>query len=397
MTKQLVSLCLAATLFILPSAAQTGPGSGAEALPAGEPHPETVALENAVLDAVCLIESGEYPSARTILDSLDRTCPQDPAVQYYLGLCMYVARDVPAAIGRFENAVALDSTNTWYKEALANMYINTGDATRAGELFSQLSIVNPARFRDAYTLALIADAHRMKRDYDAFFSTLTELVESENADDEMKYRALMGALGGFDSRTFKSILPRIDTLLLRFTEAEPSSIHAHELRMETSFNLEHWGTVIEEAERLMELQPSDTLALAGNLSVIGDTYHRMGQEKKAYQTYEKALKLKPDYCPVLNNYAYYLSEQRRRLCKAEKMSRITVDLEPDNSTYLDTYGWILFLRGKAAKAKPYFKHAMLYGGKDSPVVLMHYSLVLKALGEEELSSYYKTLAESKTK
>lgn len=397
MRKQVLSLCLAAAFSILPAAAQTGPGSGAEALPAGEPHPETVALENAVLDAVCLIESGDYPSARTILDSLDRSCPQDAAVQYYLGLCAYVARDAEASVARFEKAVALDPTNTWYKEALANLCINTGDATRAGELFSELSITNPARFRDAYTLALIADAHRMKRDYDSFFGTLTQLVRSEDADDEIKYRALMGALGGFDSRTFNSILPRIDTLLLRFTEAEPASVPAHELRMETAFNLKHWETVIAEAERLIELQPGDTTAIVSALSVIGDTYHQTGQSRKSYKTYDKALKLKPDYCPVLNNYAYYLSEERRRLCKAEKMSRITVEQEPDNSTYLDTYGWILFLRGKAAKAKPYFKHAMLYGGKDSPVVLMHYSLVLKALGEEELASYYKNLAESKTK
>ena len=397
MRKLLYSFCLAALLATLPAAAQNGPGSGVEALPAGEPHPETVALENAVLDAVCLIESGDYPSARTILDSLDRSCPQDAAVQYYLGLCTYVARDIPAAIDRFEKASSLDPGNTWYKETLANLYISTGDAAKAGELFDELSISNPARFRNAYTLAMIADAHRMKRDYDAFFATLTELVRSEDADDEMKYRALMGALGGFDTRTFNSILPRIDTLLLRFTEAEPASVQAHELRMETAFNLKQWDTVISEAERLMELQPGDTTALASCLSVIGDTYHQMGQSRKAYKTYEKALKLKPDYCPVLNNYAYYLSEERRRLCKAEKMSRITIDLEPDNSTYLDTYGWILFLRGKAAKAKPYFKHAMLYGGKDSATVLMHYALVLKALGEEELSSYYKNLAESKTK
>ena len=77
------------------------------------------------------------------------------------------------------------------------------------------------------------------------------------------------------------------------------------------------------------------------------------------------------------------------------MSKKTIDAEPDNATYLDTYGWILFLRGKARQAKPYFKHAMLYGGKDSAVVLMHFSLVLKALGEDDLATYYRTLAENK--
>ena len=123
----------------------------------------------------------------------------------------------------------------------------------------------------------------------------------------------------------------------------------------------------------------------------------MGKKNKAYKTYGKALKLDPQYTPVLNNYAYYLSLDKRCLAKAEKMSRITIEKEPDNPTYLDTYGWILFLRGKAKEAKPYFKHAMLYGGKDSAVVLMHFSLVLDKLGEKDLATYYRNLSESKKK
>ena len=397
MRKLLLCLCLAALAVPQFAAAQNTVPKAAEAIPDGEKDPSAIALENTILDAVTLMESGGYDEARAILDSLDHAGASDAAVQYYLGLCSYATRDIPAAVSRFEKAAALDTANIWYRESLANLYISTGDADKAGELFTRLSVEDPARFRNAYTLALMADAYRMKRDYDSFFSTLTELVRSEDADDEMKYRALMGALGGFDSRTFRSILPRVDTLMQRYAEAEPSSIHAHELRMEIAATREDSASVIAECERLMELQPGDTTATVTSLSIIGDTYYKAGDTRKAFKTYERALKLKPDYCPVLNNYAYFLSQRRRRLGKAEKMSRITVEKEPDNATYLDTYGWILYLRGKASKAQPYFKHAMLYGGKDSAVVLMHYSLVLKALGEDDLATYYKNLADSKNK
>ena len=98
---------------------------------------------------------------------------------------------------------------------------------------------------------------------------------------------------------------------------------------------------------------------------------------------------------MLNNYAYYLSEEGRSLRKALKMSRRTIELEPDNPTFLDTCGWILHLLGRSEEAKPLFKHAMIYGGKDSAVVLEHYSEVLGALGETELSKYYHSLAEQK--
>ncbi len=400
MRKLLFSLFLSAFILPLSAAAQgtvcRASGFAAEAIPDAERNPDAIALENALLDAVCLIDSGDYTSAGSILDSLDRCCPQDAAVQYYLGLCSYMSRDIPATARHFEKAAALDTANIWYRETLANLYINMGEAAKAGELFEKLSVEDPARFRNAYTLALMADAYRFKRDYDSFFETLTELVNDEQADDEMKYRAIMGALGGFDRNTFNDILPRIDSLMQRYTEAEPSSVHAHELRMETAATLGNDEVVIEQCNTLMQLQPSDTTALLTSLSVIGDTYYKAGQTRKAFKTYEKALKLKPDYSPVLNNYAYFLSQKKRCLRKAEKMSRITVEQNPDNATYLDTYGWILFLRGKAAEAKPYFKHAMLYGGKDSAVVLMHYSLVLKALGENDLATYYKNLADSKS-
>ena len=395
MRKLLLSMCLAAALLPGVSAAQNSVRPALEAIPDGEPDPARIAVENSVLDAVTLLEAGEIGPAAAILDSLDRIGTQDAAVQYYLGLCSYARRDVPGTVARFEKASALDPSNLWYRETLANLYISTGEAAKAGELFEGLAIANPARFRNSYTLALMADAYRMKRDYRSFFATLEELVQAEDADEEMKYRALMGALGNFDRRTFNALLPQMDTLMLRFTEAEPASVQAHQLRMEIANSLGNDATVIEECERLIELQKDDTAQVVTWMSVIGDTQYHAGNVRQAYKTYEQALKLAPDYCPVLNNYAYFLSQQGKRLCKAEKMSKKTIDAEPDNATYLDTYGWILFLRGKARQAKPYFKHAMLYGGKDSAVVLMHFSLVLKALGEDDLATYYRTLAENK--
>jgi hypothetical protein len=51
--------------------------------------------------------------------------------------------------------------------------------------------------------------------------------------------------------------------------------------------------------------------------------------------------------------------------------------------------------GRPEEAKPYFKHAMLYGGKDSPVILDHYAEVLYALGEYDMAFVYWNLAKQK--
>jgi predicted Zn-dependent protease len=77
------------------------------------------------------------------------------------------------------------------------------------------------------------------------------------------------------------------------------------------------------------------------------------------------------------------------------MSKRTVEADPDNATYLDTFGWILFLQGKALEAKPFFKKAMLYGGKESAVIMDHYAEVLYELKEYDLAFVYWNLARKK--
>ena len=127
-------------------------------------------------------------------------------------------------------------------------------------------------------------------------------------------------------------------------------------------------------------------------AMMGDAYHSKGNAASAYKAYEKALRIDPNYLPVLNNYAYYLSLEGRKLKKAYNMSRKTVEAEPDNATYLDTFGWILHLMGRDLEAKPFFKHAMLYGGKESAVILEHYATVLETLGEADTARVYRNMA-----
>ena len=161
------------------------------------------------------------------------------------------------------------------------------------------------------------------------------------------------------------------------------------------YNLKEYGKVLDICEKVLEVAPDDSSRTLRAWSTMGDIYHQLGEDKKAYKAYDKALKINPDYVYVLNNYAYYLSVQGKKLKKAYNMSRRTIEAEPDNATYLDTFGWILYLQGKALEAKPFFKHAMLYGGKESPVVLDHYAEVLYALKEYDMAFVYWNLAKQK--
>ena len=175
-------------------------------------------------------------------------------------------------------------------------------------------------------------------------------------------------------------------------QRHPDNVNMLEMASVGDFNSKEYEKVLEICNDVLRLFPNDSSATLKAWSTAGDIHHMLGDSKKAYRAYDKALKINPDYIYVLNNYAYYLSIEGKSLKKAYDMSRKTIIAEPDNATYLDTFAWILFLQNKPLEAKPVFKQAMLYGGKESPVILDHYAEVLYALKEYDLAFFYWNLA-----
>jgi Tfp pilus assembly protein PilF len=74
---------------------------------------------------------------------------------------------------------------------------------------------------------------------------------------------------------------------------------------------------------------------------------------------------------VLNNYAYYLSLRNEKLDKAEEMSKKSNEIDRDNASYNDTYGWILYGLGKYEDAKLWLEKAIANGASENAVILEH--------------------------
>ena len=88
----------------------------------------------------------------------------------------------------------------------------------------------------------------------------------------------------------------------------------------------------------------------------------------------------PENTIVLNNYAYYLSLRKSNLEKAKSMSYKCNELESDNSTYQDTYAWVLYQQEDYKNAKIWLEKAISNGGDSSAVIIEHYGDVLYKLG-----------------
>ena len=116
---------------------------------------------------------------------------------------------------------------------------------------------------------------------------------------------------------------------------------------------------------------------------MGDLYYQLGKKEKSFDSYEISLANNPDNIMVLNNYAYFLSLEKNDLSKAERMSGRCINLDPQNSTYLDTYAWIYYMQGKYTLAKIYIESAISNGGGNMSEVREHYGDILFKLNDKE--------------
>ena len=421
-------------------------------------------METMFTGAVAKMQTGDIETAVKHFEYLDKQYPGNDAVNYWLGQCYAMLGRLDDAEKCLQTAVKADSTNVWYQDMLANIYMSKGEGGKSSEIFLKLMEKNPGKYTNAYTLTLLgnknmmeykdslaldnfekallyspdyvpailgkSEVYRMQGNIPAFFASLDEMASNPTLSPSAKCDYVNQILQHIDYNFFRSWGAQLDSLVSRcaqvhpsdssalrlagswfygterkekgrayfdrFVEAYPENLDAQYLKLQVL--MDEGATareLIDQCEVIIRTGGEKNPRVMPALATIGDTYHKLGQEKNAFKAYDRALKADPEYLPVLNNYAYYLSLQKKKLKKAAAMSKKTVEKAPDNATYLDTYGWILYLQGKAQQAKPYFKHAMLYGGRDSKVILEHYATVLEALGENDLAKSFRMLAEQK--
>jgi len=89
-----------------------------------------------------------------------------------------------------------------------------------------------------------------------------------------------------------------------------------------------------------------------------------------------------------DNNAYYLSLRKVNLSKAEEMSKKSNELEPNNSSYQDTYGWVLYQIGDYEEAKTWIAKAIDNHGKENGTLLEHYGDIVFKLGDTTTALEY---------
>ncbi|HNW57413.1 MAG TPA: tetratricopeptide repeat protein [Bacteroidales bacterium] len=161
----------------------------------------------------------------------------------------------------------------------------------------------------------------------------------------------------------------------------------------------NYEIALEELRKADILAGSDEEMLLQSLSLRADVYYRMKNFEKAFETFEQALAKKKDDLILLNNYAYYLAEKDLNLKEAEKMAERVTTLEPGNNTFLDTYAWVLYKRGKYRNAEKVMNQIFKSTDKDDAEYYEHYGFILKKLRkcDEAVAAWTRAVEADKTK
>ena len=136
-----------------------------------------------------------------------------------------------------------------------------------------------------------------------------------------------------------------------------------------------------------------TELVATVFSFMGEVYHELDDLDLCTVAYDSALLYNPSDITVLNNYAYYLALEGRELEKALAMSARTIEMEPDNAIYVDTYAWLLFCLGRYEEAKAYAEKLIGLNSEMSAVEYHHCGDIFAKCGDIGRAVEYWTQAQ----
>ncbi len=263
------------------------------------------------------LNRANYDAAYELLSYCQQIDPQSAEVAYYLTpLNAILSRD-SIALADMERAVRRSPSNYWYSELLSKLYFSRNRPADAIRVLEQME----RRWSDKpETKYMLLDAYSSQNMADSLLSVLQRLEIAEGKSDQFSLEKIKIYTR---QNNVELILKELESLVL----ASPTTTLPGDL-----------------LPRLLQ-QKADAFIL------LGDIYHKAGNDDRAFQYYDSCLVYRPDDAMALNNYAYYLALQHTRLDEAESMSRRSLQLEPDNPTYLDTLAWILYLKGDYIEAK----------------------------------------------
>lgn len=294
---------------------------------------------------------------------------------------------------------------------LAEIYIQNNNWEELGDTFVMMvqnPMINPPQKMELVRFLMVKYQNEPEQD---ILEEQTRKVIEALSEEEADYAPaqLVAAEYFLQNNQMERALRNLE----RATEINPDHAEAWAQRIQVLFSLGRYEEVIElsdqanenapdnafvqfftgasymfegqheQAETWLEnatLAPSRRNFRSAIYGTLGDVKQELDKWDETVDAYERALRLDPDNTTALNNYAYYLSVREENLERALEMATKAVESNPENSSFLDTLGWVHFKMENYEQARNYIQQSIDIG-EASAEVFEHMGDVYEALGD----------------
>lgn len=388
---------------------------------------------------------------KTYEEILDRFGP-DGDTYFQLAQIYAVSNKIPEAINALKGLLSLDPENQKIKKALGDMYLRSNEPDTALAIYNDLLDIDSENIE---VRGAVARAYLMKRDYENAAKQFESVMkkDSATADEQITFGQVFVSFIETDS----AVVPFVINMFERIRDKHPedwrpywmlgainniirddslaainfsrvielakwnpdgwvgvASFYYDHGKFEEAINLMHeaekfisdnyrihfiLGISYQRIHRPIEAATALEKALQLNpksldaVSALGLVYNELERYEESDSMYERALKMDPKNDLVLNNYSYSLAERGILLDRALAMSKEALSQQPENQSYLDTYGWIYYKMGDYKEAEKWIRKAIELGST-SAVVHDHLGDVYFKLSDiEKAIEYWKKALE----
>ena len=229
---------------------------------------------------------------------------------------------------------------------------------------------------------MAADFYIESRAYDKAFLQLKVLLEKNKGSYPLYMQSILLANAA-------SMNEELIMMSDRALEQYPDSTDIRFFRGIGLYEEGEYALLVENFEGISFDEYSVKEYVSQSKMLYAEAFYRLEDYSRSDSLFEELITEEPDNYMVLNNYSFYLAERGAKLYKAREWSKMTIQNNPENTTFLDTYAWVLFKLKEYEEAEKYILNALEKGGMNDPEVNEHAGDIQVALESLEIAkSYY---------
>lgn len=309
--------------------------------------------ENLVLLSLWHAGLEDADNSLRFLHLADSLSPDDGRV-HMAGTQVAYALGDSVALDREVFAV-LESANLEFEQKMellvgyvANLYEDPHQRNRITTMFSKIQETNPGEAQVHFYYGAYLE------EIDSFSDAAEQFRYSVDLDPtvEQAWYELVKNLGFSDDN--ENVISVSSEAHRRF----PSNYYFPMMSSLALMDLDRNEEALAQLDSALTIGTESNPVMSHIYTIKGDLLSKMDQLDSALVAYNNAIEFNAENMMALNNAAYFMALADRDLDRAEVYASLACGQEPENSTFLDTFAWVMFKKREYRRAKEYIDRTL---------------------------------------